>query len=131
VSRFEQKGFRFVGMKFMKASQTLAEQHYAVHKGKPFYEGLVRYITSAPVLVMALEGTNAIANARAIVGATKPHEAAPGSIRGDFALEIGRNIVHASDSPENGLAEIALWFEPGELYGWSRDNDQWVFEGGR
>jgi nucleoside-diphosphate kinase len=118
-------------MKFMKASQTLAEQHYAVHKGKPFYEGLVRYITSAPVLVMALEGTNAIANARAIVGATKPHEAAPGSIRGDFALEIGRNIVHASDSPENGLAEIALWFEPGELYGWSRDNDQWVFEGGR
>jgi nucleoside-diphosphate kinase len=128
VTRFERRGFRFVALKFMLPSRELAEKHYAIHQGKPFYEGLVNYITSSPVLVMALEGTNAIAAARGTVGATRPHEAAPGSIRGDFGLEVGRNLVHASDSVENGLAEIALWFTPDELVTWGRNDDAWVFE---
>lgn len=128
INRFERKGFRILGMKFMQAGQALAEEHYAVHKGRPFYDGLVSYIVSSPVVVFVLEGTNAIANARSIVGATKPHEAAPGSIRGDLGLEVGRNLVHASDSVENAEKEIALWFRPEELVTWGRNNDAWVFE---
>lgn len=128
LSRFERRGFRIVALKFTLPSRELAEQHYAVHQGKPFYDGLVSYITSSPVLVMVLEGTNAIQNARNTVGATRPHEAAPGSIRGDFGLEVGRNLVHASDSVENGAAEIALWFTPDELVTWGRNVDAWVFE---
>lgn len=128
LTRFERKGFRIAGMKFMQPSRELAEKHYAVHQGKPFYEGLVNYIISSPVVVLVLEGTNAILAARGTVGATRPHEAAPGSIRGDFGLEVGRNLVHASDSVENGLAEIALWFAPEELVNWSRNNEPWIFE---
>jgi nucleoside-diphosphate kinase len=128
LSRFERRGFRIVALKFMLPSRDLAEKHYAVHQGKPFYDGLVSYITSSPVLVMVLEGTNAIQNARNTVGATRPHEAAPGSIRGDLGLEVGRNLVHASDSVENGAAEIALWFTPDELVTWGRNVDAWVFE---
>lgn len=104
IRRFEQRGLRIVGMKFMQVSRELAEQHYAIHREKPFFGGLVDYITASPVVVMALEGTNAVQNARNTIGATRPHEAAPGSIRGDFALEIGRNLVHGSDSVENGAA---------------------------
>ncbi len=128
IRRFEQRGLRIVGMKFMQVSRALAEQHYAIHREKPFFGGLVDYITSSPVVVMALEGTNAVLNARNTIGATRPHEAASGSIRGDFALEIGRNLVHGSDSVENGIAEIALWFKPEELVAWQRQTDRWIFE---
>lgn len=128
IRRFEQRGLRIVGMKFMQVSRELAEQHYAIHREKPFFGGLVDYITSSPVVVMALEGTNAVLNARNTIGATRPHEAASGSIRGDLALEIGRNLVHGSDSVENGSAEITLWFKPEELVAWQRQTDRWIFE---
>jgi nucleoside-diphosphate kinase len=129
IRRFEARGLRIIGMKFMQVSRELAEQHYAVHRGKPFFEPLVKYITSSPVVVMALEGTNAVAAARMTIGATKPNEAAAGTIRGDFALEIGRNLVHGSDSVENGQAEVSLWFSEAELVSWPRNNDPWIFEG--
>jgi nucleoside-diphosphate kinase len=128
IRRFEQRGLRIVGMKFMSVERTLAEQHYAVHQGKPFYGGLVDYIVSGPVVVMALEGTNAVAAARNTIGATNPSAAPAGSIRGDLALEIGRNLVHGSDSVENGEIEIALWFKPTELVSWKRQADPWIFE---
>ncbi len=112
----------------MQVGKALAEEHYAIHKGKPFYEGLIAYITSAPVMAMAWEGPNAVAAIRQTMGATRPLEAAPGTIRHDFALEVGRNITHASDSPENGKLEIALWFKQEELVSWSRDVDKWIFE---
>ena len=128
ISRLEQRGLRLVAAKFMNVSRELAETHYAVHKGKPFYEGLIDYITSAPVMAMVWEGPNAIAAVRQTMGATRPTEASPGSIRHDYALEVGRNLTHASDSPENGEHEVALWFEPDELVHWIRDIDRWVFE---
>lgn len=129
IKRFEQRGLRIIGLKLMHVSRELAESHYAIHHGKPFFNGLVEYITSSPVVVMALEGTNAIVNARNTIGATRPHESAPGSIRGDFALEIGRNLVHGSDSVENGLAEVANFFSDAELLpGWGRATDTWIFE---
>ena len=128
IRRFEARGLRIVGMKFMQVSQELAKQHYAVHQGKPFFEGLVQYITSSPVGVMALEGTNAGQAARNTIGVTKPNEATAGTIRGDFALEIGRNLVHGSDSVENGEKEVALWFSEGELVSWPRNTDPWIFE---
>lgn len=128
LRRFEQRGLRIVGMKFIQVSRALAEKHYAVHQGKPFYEGLVNYITSAPVVVMALEGTNAVEAARGTIGATNPSKAAAGTIRADFALEIGRNLVHGSDSVENGQIEVANFFTPEELVSWSRVTDPWIFE---
>ena len=128
LRRFEQRGLRIVGMKFMQVSRALAQRHYAVHEGKPFYEGLVNYITSAPVIVIALEGTHAVEAARSTIGATNPAKAAAGTIRADFALEIGRNLVHGSDSPENGQIEIANFFTPDELVAWSRVTDPWIFE---
>ncbi|MDL1899355.1 nucleoside-diphosphate kinase [Anaerolineae bacterium CFX9] len=128
IRRFEARGLRIIGMKFMQVSRELAEKHYEIHRGKGFYEGLVNYITSAPVVVMALEGTNAVLSARNTIGATRPHEAAAGTIRGDFALEVGRNIVHGSDSPENGVIEVGNFFAEGELISWGRNNDPWIFE---
>ena len=128
VSRLEHRGLRLVAARFMKVGQNLAETHYAIHKGKPFYEGLIRYITSAPVMAMVWEGPNAIAAVRQTMGATRPTEAAPGSIRHDFALEVGRNLTHASDTAENGEKEVALWFQPDELVAWERDVDRWIFE---
>jgi len=99
-----------------------------VHEGKPFYEGLIQYITSAPVIAAVFEGTEAIGVVRGSVGATNPGQAAPGTIRGDWALEIGRNLVHASDGPETARDEVALWFQPSELSTWDRDTDRWTFE---
>ena len=129
LRRFEQRGLRIIGMKFMQVSRALAEKHYAVHVGKGFYESLVGYITSAPVIVIALEGTNAVEVARGTIGATNPAKAAAGTIRGDLALEIGRNLVHGSDSVENGAAEVANFFSDEELVNtWSRATDQWIFE---
>ncbi|MEW6030850.1 MAG: nucleoside-diphosphate kinase [Chloroflexota bacterium] len=129
VSRLERRGLRLAAAKFMQVSSELAETHYAIHKGKPFYDGLIKYIVSAPVMAMVWEGPNAVAAVRQTMGATKPTEAAPGSIRHDFALEVGRNLTHASDSPENGEKEVALWFEKDELVEWKREVDRWVFEG--
>lgn len=126
IERYEQRGLRIVGLKLMHADRALAEQHYAVHREKPFFGGLVEFIVSSPLVAMAVEGPNAIAVCRAINGATRPHEAAPGSIRGDFALETGQNLVHASDSDENASSELALWFSEGELLDYPRALDAWV-----
>jgi nucleoside-diphosphate kinase len=128
IRRLERRGLRLVAAKFMRVSQELAETHYAIHKGKPFYESLIEYITSAPVMAMVWEGPNAIAAVRQTMGATRPTEADPGSIRHDFALEIGRNLTHASDTTENSEKEVALWFKLGELVDWKRQTDQWIFE---
>ncbi|OHE22488.1 MAG: nucleoside-diphosphate kinase [Syntrophobacterales bacterium RBG_19FT_COMBO_59_10] len=128
ISRLERRGLRLAGAKFMQVGKALAEAHYAIHKGKPFYDGLIAYIISAPVMAMVWEGPGAVAAIRQTMGATRPLEAAPGSIRHDYALEVGRNLTHASDSPENGEKEVALWFRREELVSWSRDVDRWVFE---
>lgn len=126
ISRLERRGLKLVAARFLQVSPELAETHYGIHKGKPFYEGLIRYITSSPVMAMVWEGPNAIAAVRQTMGATRPWEAAPGTIRADFGLEVDRNITHASDSPENGEAEAALWFTPEELVSWPRSNDPWI-----
>ena len=126
LARFERRGLRIVGLRLLRVDRAMAERHYAVHKGKFFYDDLVKVISSSPVVAMVLEGPNAIAVVRAMNGATRPHEAAPGSIRGDFALETAQNLVHASDSPESGAAEIALWFEESELLAYDREIDRWV-----
>ena len=128
IARLEKRGLRLSAAKFMAVSQDLAEKHYAIHKGKPFYDGLIQYITSAPVMAMVWEGPNAVAAVRQTMGATRPTEAAPGSVRHDFGLEVGRNLTHASDSVENAKAEIKLWFDPAELVSWERAIDEWVFE---
>lgn len=128
ISRLERRGLRLVAAKFVSVSRELAEEHYAIHKGKGFYEGLISYIISSPVMAMVWEGPNAIAAIRQTMGATRPWEAAPGTIRHDFALEVGRNLTHASDSPENGANEAALWFKPEEIVSWARDVDKWIFE---
>ena len=128
IARLERRGLRLVAARFIRVPLELAETHYAIHKGKPFYEGLIKYITSAPVMAMVWEGPNAIAAIRQTMGATRPTEAAPGSVRHDFALEIGRNLTHGSDSPENGVGEVALWFRPDELVSWERSVDPWIFE---
>jgi nucleoside-diphosphate kinase len=129
LERYEQRGLKIVGLKLMVASRELAEAHYAVHRERPFFAGLVDFITSAPLVAIALEGLNAVAVCRAVNGATRPHEAAPGSIRGDFALETGQNLVHASDSVENAQGELALWFQPEELLDYGRAIDAWVVGG--
>ena len=130
IARLEKRGLVIAGAKFMQVSRELAEEHYAIHKGKPFYEGLITYITSAPVMAMVWEGPNAVAAIRQTMGATRPLEAAPGTIRHDFALEVGRNLTHASDSAENGEKEVALWFKKDELVSWQRASDPWIFENG-
>lgn len=128
IARFERRGLKMVGLKFLHVDRALAERHYAVHEGKPFYEGLLAYISSAPVVAMVLEGPNSIALARATMGSTRPAEAAPGSLRADFGVEIGRNLVHGSDSAETAAYEIPLFFKPDELVSWKRASDPWIFE---
>ncbi|MBI3971377.1 MAG: nucleoside-diphosphate kinase [Chloroflexi bacterium] len=126
LSRFERRGFKIAGMKMIHLNRTLAETHYAVHRGKFFYEELVDYITTSPVVVAVLEGPNAIDVVRAMLGKTRPNEAAPGTIRGDFALEGLRNLMHASDSPETSSSEITLYFKEHELFTYEREIDRWV-----
>lgn len=129
VSRFEKRGLKLVGMKFMQVTKELAETHYGEHKGKPFFDGLVGFITSGPVVAMVWEGKDAIALARNTIGATNPSAAAPGTIRGDFAIEIGRNIVHGSDGPDSAKREIGIFFGENELAGdWTRTVQCWVSE---
>lgn len=128
IARLERRGLRLIGAKFMWVSQELARAHYAEHVGKGFFEDLIVYITSAPVMAMVWEGPKAVDAVRQTMGSTKPTEAAPGTIRHDFALQIGRNLTHASDKVETGEKEVALWFKPEELVSWGRANDVWFFE---
>jgi nucleoside-diphosphate kinase len=123
IERFERRGLKLAGMKFIQMSRELAEEHYAVHRERPFYQSLVAYITSGPVVAMVWSGQDAVAAARATVGATNPVAAAPGTIRGDLAMEIGRNLVHGSDSPENAGKEVRLFFQIDELVDWSHHSD--------
>jgi nucleoside-diphosphate kinase len=128
IGRFERRGLKLVGLKFLQMSQELAENHYAVHKERPFYNSLVEYIISGPVVAMVWAGNDAIAAARATMGVTNPVQAAPGTIRGDFGMEIGRNLVHGSDSPENAVKEVNLFFDTAELVDWSRSSESWISE---
>ena len=128
MSRFEQRGLKIVGLKLMRVSRSLAESYYAEHKGKPFYEPLMSYITSGPVVAMVLEGDGAVATVRKIMGKTNSAEAEPGTIRGDFALTIGRNVIHGSDSPESAKREIGFFFTPEELQEYQRIDEAWLRE---
>jgi nucleoside-diphosphate kinase len=128
LHRLERRGLKFVGLKLMQVDDALARRHYGEHEGKPFFQGLVTYITSAPIVAAVLEGTNAVAVVRATMGKTNPLEAGPGTIRGDFGLEIGRNLIHGSDSVENAQKEIDLFFRREELAEWQRGADAWIFE---
>lgn len=128
IGRFERKGFKLVGLKLMQVPRQTAEQHYAEHQGKPFFKGLVEYISNGPIIAMAWEGKGVIATARAMMGATNPANALPGTIRGDFSVDIGRNIVHGSDSEQSAQRELGLFFKPEELVTWNRSTDGWIEE---
>lgn len=128
ICRFEAKGFTLVGLKFMKVSRELAEQHYGVHREKPFFSGLVEFITSAPVAAMVWEGDGVVASARKIIGATNPLTAEPGTIRGDYGVNIGRNLIHGSDAVETAQSEIVLWFKEDELVAWQPTVSGWIRE---
>ena len=128
LGRLERRGLRIVGLKLLQVDRALAERHYGEHIGKPFFEGLVSYITSCPIIAAAFEGTNAVESVRNTMGKTNPRDAAPGTIRGDYGLEIGRNLVHGSDSPESAERELGLFFQGAELLTVERSVDKWVFE---
>ena len=128
VGRLERRGLKIVAMQMQEVSRETAERHYAEHEGKPFFAGLVDYITSAPVVVMVLEGPQAVAAARSTIGSTKPVEATPGTIRGDLGMMVGRNLVHGSDSPESGKREIGIFFGDSATYDYARDMDRWILE---
>lgn len=128
ISRLERRGLRFAAMKLMRVSEDLARRHYAAHVSKPFFPGLVRFITSSPIIAMVVEGENAVELVRATMGATNPQSAAPGTIRGDLAMNIGSNLIHGSDSPEAAEREIGLFFSPGEVLDYKRDVDRWITE---
>lgn len=128
LTRLERRGLRIAGLKLLHVDRALAERHYGEHVGKPFYEGLVSYITACPIIAAVFEGTNAVESVRNSVGKTNPRDAAPGTIRGDFGLEIGRNLIHASDSLDNAARETAIFFDESELFGYERAIDKWVFE---
>jgi len=126
IQRFEQKGLRLTGLKLVHADRALAERHYAVHKGKPFYESLLQFLTSGPTIAMVWQGREAVAVCRNLMGPTDGAKAAPGTIRGDFALSVQNNLIHGSDSAENAAAEVALWFEPKELVNFSPTDGNWI-----
>lgn len=128
ISRFENRGLRLVAAKFMSVDLELAKKHYAVHEGKPFYDALLDFITSSPVMAMVWAGPDAVASVRQTVGKTRGLEAAPGTIRHDYAIQARYNLIHASDSVENGEAEIELWFRPEEIVEWRRCSEDWMFE---
>ncbi|HLJ81051.1 MAG TPA: nucleoside-diphosphate kinase [Ktedonobacterales bacterium] len=127
LARFEARGFKLAGLKLIRISRELAERHYAEHQGKPFYEGLVAFITSSPVVVGVVEGPGAIAMVRAMMGATNPANAAPGTMRGDFATSLSNNVIHGSDGPEAAQREVSLFFSPNELFELHRPHDTWIF----
>ncbi len=129
LRRLEARGLKPVAVRMLQADAAIAKEHYAEHVEKPFFPGLVEYITSAPIIAAVFEGTNAVAASRQTMGATKPTEAAPGTIRHDFGLEIGRNLVHGSANLEDAAREIGIWFKGIDLLTWTRSTDPWVFEG--
>ncbi len=128
ISRVERRGLKIVAMKMLRIERELAEEHYAEHRDKPFFSSLIDYITSGPVVAMVVEGKDAVKVLRAMIGATNPAEAQPGTVRGDFALEVGRNVVHASDSRASAEREISLFFDESEIVGYSRAGEVWVYE---
>jgi nucleoside-diphosphate kinase len=128
LGRLERRGLRIVGLKLMQVDRALAERHYGEHRGKPFFDGLVAYITACPIVAAVFEGTGAVESVRATMGVTNPQKAAPGTIRGDYGLEIGRNLVHGSDSVESAEREVGLFFTPAEVLAVERSVDRWVFE---
>ncbi|MEO1235713.1 MAG: nucleoside-diphosphate kinase [Planctomycetota bacterium] len=128
LARFEAKGLTFVGMKLMNVSRELAEKHYAEHEGKPFYPGLIEFVTGSPVLAVAIRGVNAVAVCRTLIGATNGQKADPGTIRGDFGMSGGYNLVHGSDSPESAERELTLWFKPEELVSIDKTLDRWAYD---
>jgi nucleoside-diphosphate kinase len=128
LKKFEEKGYKLVGLKLMQVSQELAQTHYGEHKGKPFFDGLVKFITSGPVVAFVVEGNDVVVTARKMIGATKPSDSAIGTIRGDYGVDIGRNIIHGSDSPESAEREISLWFKPEELTEWTPTISTWIYE---
>ena len=128
ISRLEARGLRIVAMKMLQVSRYMALKHYGVHQGKPFFDGLVDFITSGPVIAMVLEGRSAVEMVRSTMGVTDPLKAQPGTIRGDLAVDMGRNLIHGSDSPETAAQEIALFFSPKEILSYDRDVDRWITE---
>ena len=128
LARLEERGLKLIGLKLIRISEALGRQHYAEHADKPFFPGLLEYMTSGPVAVAAFEGPGAVTAIRNAMGATNPLEASPGTVRGDYALEVGRNLVHGSDSVESSRREIALFFSEDELLPWDRDTDRWIYE---
>ncbi|CAH9126925.1 unnamed protein product [Cuscuta epithymum] len=128
ISRFERKGFKLIGLKLFQCPNELAEEHYKDLKSKPFFPKLIKYITSGPVVCMAWEGIGVVPSARKLIGSTNPLDAQPGTIRGDLSVQTGRNVVHGSDSPENGIREIDLWFKEGELCQWMPAQEPWLIE---
>ena len=128
ISRLENKGFRLAALKLMNVSRKLAEEHYGEHVDKPFFGNLVRFITSSPIVAMAIEGDNAVQVVRTTMGLTNPQEAAPGTIRGDFGLTIGMNLIHGSDSGESAVRELNLFFGPSEILEYSKDVERWIIE---
>lgn len=129
IARFERKGFKLIGLKMMQVTRAMAEEHYGEHREKPFFGGLVDFITSAPIVAMAWEGDNAVETIRKMMGATNPKDSAPGTIRGDFAVDMGRNVIHGSDSPASAERELKIFFQSNELLsGWARSTEAWVYE---
>ncbi|MCI0783055.1 MAG: nucleoside-diphosphate kinase [Chloroflexi bacterium] len=128
VSRLESRGLRIVGLRMLRVNGALAKRHYAEHEGKPFFDGLIAYITSSPIIAAVLEGTRAIEVVRKTIGATNPADADPGTIRGDLSVELGRNLIHGSDGPDSATREIALFFDESQLFDYERDVDRWIFE---
>ncbi|HEY5640808.1 MAG TPA: nucleoside-diphosphate kinase [Dehalococcoidia bacterium] len=128
ISRLEARGLRIVGLRMLQVDEALAKRHYAEHEGKPFFGGLIEYITSSPIIAAVFEGTRAIEVVRKTMGVTNPAEADPGTIRGDLGLELGRNLIHGSDGPESAAREIALFFDESQTFDYERDVDRWIFE---
>jgi len=128
VKRFEQRGYKLVGLKMLVPNEALLREHYAEHVKKPFFAGLAKFMSSGPVVAMVWEGLDVVKTGRTMLGETKPLESKPGTIRGDFSVDLGRNIVHGSDSVESANREINLWFRPEELFNWMRATDAWIYE---
>ena len=128
IARLEDRGLKIAGMKLMQMTEDIAQRHYAEHVSKPFFKGLAEFMMSRPIIAIAIEGRNAVEAVRVTVGATDPQKAAPGTIRGDFGVDIGRNLIHASDSPEAAARELAIFFGQGEVLDYTRETDGWIAE---
>lgn len=128
IKRIEKKGYKIIGLKMLRLSKSMAEEHYKEHVEKPFFPGLLKYITSGPVVAMVVEGKNAVKGMRTLMGSTNPMEAAPGTIRGDFGIDMGRNVIHGADSVESASREIAIYFKQEELVTYNKSREEWIYE---